>query len=236
MFGAFRVDQVLRPIRNLQLLIAFAFPRNTDFRSVRHIEEIAWPPNLEQVSLSGIFFPSRPLFSAEPSVRNWPSSLRQVVLDSVYGLTRLYDESRVFPNMSYNLDSVHVADRNMLFSPQNMAVDFSGVRLLSLPANFAVTNHKWYRIRPVLERLEIRRKNEVGPHQFIISDLLDHAEGIPTLQQIRLHSSLVEGHGDGSALEVADALLRSRAQDQKLENEAMTTITPEDAGIIIFDD
>ena len=229
MFDRFCVDQVLRPFRKLKQLRAFAFPRSTDFRSVHDIAEIPWPPNLQRVTLSG-FFPSRSLFS-KSFLRDWPSSLRHVFLDSVYGLRRLYSLSDVYPDMPYMIFSVDVTTRNCPRPPINMALACSGVRLLSLPADLAITNYSSCRTRPVLERLEIRRSSKAGWHQFMPSDLLEHAEGIPTLLQIWLHSYHVD---DGDMdVKAADTLLKSRARARKLQDGTMA-IEPHEAGVIIF--
>ena len=231
MFERFRVDQVLRPFRKLKQLRRFAFPQSTDFRSVHDIAEIPWPPNLQQVTLSG-FFPSRSLFS-KSFLKDWPSSLRHVVLDNAYGLHRLYSLSDVYPNMLYTILSVEVTDHNCIRPRENMALSCSGVRLLSVPANLAMTNYSSWATRPVLERLEIRRTAAAEQHQFMLSDLLEHAEGIPTLLQIRVHSCHVDGeHMDFGA---ADTLLRSRAEARKREDGTMV-IEPDEAGVIIFFD
>lgn len=231
MFESLLVDQVLRPFRKLKHLIAFAFPRNTDFQTVHDIAEIPWPPNLQRVTLSG-FFPSQSLFS-NSFRKDWPSSLRHVVLDGAIGLHRLYSLSDVAPNVPFTILSVEVTDRSSLSSSKNLASKCSGVRLLSLPAHLAMTNYHFLRTPPVLERLEIRRTDEIGPHQFILSDLLEHAEGIPTLLQIRVHSFLVDGeHVD---LKAADTLLKSRALVRNRKDGTMT-IEPDEAGIKIFFD
>lgn len=96
-----------------------------------------------------------------------------------------------------------------------------------------MTNYGLFSTCPVLERLEIRPRNEDGLHHFAPSDLLDHAECIPTLRQIRVHCSLLEG--DDSALEEVDTLLKGRAHVGKQEN-GMTMKNPEEAGIIVFNE
>ena len=229
MFGIQYFDQVLRPLRKLKQLRALAFPRYTEFRHVHDIAEIPWPPNLQQVTLSGNF-PSRSLFS-KSFLKDWPPSLRHVVLDNAAGLYRLYSLSDVHANMPYTILSVNVTDRNHFFQFESVALKCSGVRLLSLPANFAMTNYDSSRPSPVLERLEIRPGTGADPHQFKLSDLLEHAEGIPTLLQIRVHGSLVDSeHMDFAA---ADTLLSSRAQLQKREDGTMA-IESGEAGVIIF--
>lgn len=229
MFDSFRVDQVLRPFRKLKQLRAFAFPRSTDFRSVHDIPEIPWPPNLQRVTLSG-FFPSRSLFS-KSFLRDWPSSLSHIILDSICGLRRLYSLSDVYPDMPYTILAVDVTTRNYLRPPINMALACSGVRLLSLPAGLATTNYSSCRTRPVLERLEIHRTTEAEHHQFMPSDMLEHAEGIPTLLQIWLHSYHVDDEDmDFSA---ADTLLKSRARVRKRDDGTMA-IEPHEAGVTVF--
>ncbi|KAF7508444.1 hypothetical protein GJ744_009297 [Endocarpon pusillum] len=229
MFDSFRVDQVLRPFRQLKQLRAFAFPRSTDFRSVHDITEIPWPPNLQRVTLSG-FFPSRSLFS-KSFLRDWPPSLRHVILDNACGLRHLYSLSDVYPNMPYTILAVDVTTRNCLHPPINMALACSGVKLLSLPADLAITNYSSCRTRPVLERLDIRRKAKAEPHQLMPSDLLEHAEGIPTLLQICLHSYHVDD--EDMDFKAADTLLKSRAQVRKREDGTMA-IEPHEAGVIVF--
>jgi hypothetical protein len=236
MFQKFRADEVVRPFRNLNHLTDFAFPQNTDFGVAQAIDDIPWPPNLQRVSLSGRFDASCPLFSAKGVVQNWPLSLRQIVLDGAKGIRRLYDDPRVFLNSPYNLDSVYVSDRNEFYGRfQNLALSCSGARLLSLPANFAVTNHNSYGFPPVFERLEIRRQNDVGPHRFLLSDLVKHAVEIPALQQIRVHSSLVEIKDKDPALRLADAVLRNRGPVRALENEK-SRITSNAAGVMVYSD
>jgi hypothetical protein len=225
----------VKPFRSLHHLKEFAFPQNTDFTNTSNNSDIPWPPNLQRVSLSGSFLPSWPILSPKYIVRHWPLSLRQIILDGISDFNPIYHDPRVFTNTPYQLDLVYVSDRNRPYPSQNMALDCSGVRLLSVPANFADTNYDLYGHPPVLERLEIRRGNKAGPHYFSLSDLVDHAVGIPALQQIRLHSSLVESHEEDAALQVIDALLRSRLQVQMLENET-SRIKPDEAGVIIFED
>jgi hypothetical protein len=235
MFQKIRADEVVRPFRNLNHLTDFAFPRNTAFNQLKEIDDIPWPPNLQRVSLSGLFHRRCPLFSTKCFVQNWPLSLRQIVLDGVIRLRRLHDDPQLFLNSPYKLDSVYVSDRNGYCGTlQNLAVSCSGARLLSLPANFATTNHS-YGIPIVLERLEIRRQNDLGPHRFLISDLLAHAREIPALRQIRVHSSLVEFKDQDPALQLADEVLRNRGPVPGLQNET-SRLKPDDAGIIIFDD
>jgi len=236
MFYSIRADEIVRPFRNLNQLTDFAFPQNTDFNLRQEIDDIPWPPNLQRVSLSGLFDTSCALFSAKSFIQYWPLSLRQIVLDGVNGFHRLYDEPSVFLNSPYKLDSVYVSDRNgFCGTSRNLAVSCSGARLLSLPANFAATNHNSYGIPTVLERLEIRRENDVGPHHFLLSDLVGHALDIPALQQIRVHSSLVEIGDEDPAWRLADTVLRNRGPARGLENET-SRITPDDAGVIVFDD
>ncbi len=230
MFGNIRFDEVLRPFRNLEHLAAFAFPRNTDFGNVLDCEKIPWAPNLQQVTLSGSFSTQRTP-CGEHFVRDWPALLQHVVLDNFRGLRDLYGDPNVVSGKLKPFQSVHITDRNHHLYNQNLVVYFSGVRYLSLPANIAETNYSAYLVRPVLEQLEIRRKSEDGPHPFLLSDLVDHVGCIPTLQQIRLHSSLVEG--DKTPLEVADTLLKTRAQD-KIQEDGTTTINLEDAGVFVF--
>ena len=87
-------------------------------------------------------------------------------------------------------------------------------------------------MRPVLETLEIRPPGGRN-RRYHLQDLLEHMKRIPTLQQIRLHSSLLQF--DDNAIEVADALLKSRARVKEQE-DGTTTPRPEDAGIVVFDD
>lgn len=233
MFESLHVDQVLRPFRKLKHLRAFAFPRNTDFRTVHDTTEIPWPPNLQQATFSGLF-PSRPLFS-KSFLKEWPSSLHHVVFDSAFGLHSLYNSCDINPDKPYTIFSVHFTDRNSLRRNENLVSNCSGVRLLSLPANLAITRfyYDWWLRPPVLERLEIRRTDNAEPHQFSPSNLWEHTAGIPFLLQIRVHGDLVDGeHMDFRA---ADTLLKSRAQVRKQQDGSMA-IEPDEAGIKIFYD
>lgn len=231
LIATFDFDKVLRPFRNLKHLVDFAFPRNTNFRKVLEANKVAWPPNLQRVSLAG-FYTGRETFSWEDFVRDWPPSLRHLVLDGLHNRMVYSDESEVITTLPPHLRSVHATCRSGHQPHRNIIARFSSVKILSVPANIASTNYPADLVRPVLEQLEIRQATEYGPHHFALSDLLDHVGSIPTLRQIRLHSALVEG--GSTALEVADQLLKARAQNNNAETEN-TTIKPKDTGVVVFD-
>lgn len=232
MIARIRFDEVLRPFRNLEHLSAFAFPRNTNFLHVLDVEKIQWPPNLQEITLSGTFCFRQPLVWGH-LVRCWPVSIHHMVWDHCVGLNGLCDDPDGVTSMPRHLHSVHVTNDNTYLYPQNLAVKFSGVVCLSLPANLAVINYSLYPMSPVLERLEIRGTDSNLAHRFARSDLLEHVIGIPTLRQIRLQGSLVEEHDIG--LEVADALLRSRAPIDRHEDVG-STIKAGDFGVTLFND
>ena len=231
MFEHIRFDEILRSVRKLQQLSALAFPRNTDFWNVLDFDKILWPPNLQEVTLSGFF--------ADLSLdwvhfaHDWPPSLQHLILDNCHGLGFRVGGSAFAAKTAVKLHSVSITDRSNQLCFQDILFAFSGLRILSVPANLTWTKYESCPVRPVLEQLELRAANGKGPHCFDMADLLDHANGIPSLQKIRLHSSLLGG--DCAALHIADELLRDRATDQNQGTEG-STIRPENFGVHIFDD
>jgi hypothetical protein len=198
---------------------------------VPEFEKILWPPNLQEVTLSG-FFPNLP-YDWRHFVRDWPPSLQHLILDNCCGLGFVVDGSSLIAKTNDKLRSVSITDRNSQMYFQNMVLTFSGLQSLSLPANLARTNYDSYPVRPVLGQLTIRATSGKGPHHFDLADLLDHVNSIPSLQQIRLHSSLVE-RGCSTIL-MADELLKSRATVQNQATEESTT-RPGSFGVHVFDD
>ena len=229
MLDRISLDAVLRPFRNLSHLSAFAVPQNTYFNNEPDAEMILWPPNLKHVTLSGSFSP--PLDFWVQLVRGWPPSLQNVVLTNYWwDLDGVVGNCDVIASLLDSLDSVHVSVRSDL--DQNLVETFSDVKFLSLPLpdNNTTAGDNWCCIHPVLERLEIRPKNQHQMHLFCLSELMDRVKTISTLRQIRVHSSLVED--DNSALDAIDALLRGRAQPTKQEGK--NCLKPEEAGIVVF--
>jgi hypothetical protein len=211
--------------------LIFAFPRNTDFLKLRDVKKIIWPPNLQQVTISGQLC-EQPDYG-HYLLRDWPPSLQHVIFDHFRGFRFLYGPSGVFEGMPFGLDSIHITDRSHHLYHQNVVVELSNVRCLSLPANLAHSKRGPYPKHTVLERLEVRWKSEEGRYPFFVSDLLYHAERISSLQHIRLHNSLLED--DAMSFELLDALLRSRAPVNTSE-DGMQSVKSREGGIIVFED
>lgn len=245
MFQSVRVAEVLSPFRNLKHLSAFAFPQNTDFRScvcssltyqLHHTslttsEKILWPPNLREITLSGRSS-QEGLFHWEHFIRDWPNSLQQVIIDN-WRIKRLRSSVHEHAKISPNLRSLHITD---LYSNQysmRFIADFSGLPFLSLPANIAMPGslHVLPKEPPALEQLELRRMSDYGLQHVDFPNLLRYVECMKSLQQVRLHISLVEGHDED--VEKMDAVLKSHAS---VRNKAgVTRIESSDARIVVFD-
>jgi hypothetical protein len=231
MFENVFFDDVLRPFRNLQHLLYFSFPRNTIFRNLPDSKMVQWPPKIEVVTLSGVISKREP-YLWEHFARDWPSTLQSILVDNLCDLKVFCDDSGDATRVPHNLKTLYLTDRNCRWYNRDMVLRFSRVRFLSLPANLTMTTYRSCPPGAVLKQLEVRRKCADEPDYFQLSDLLEHAEAIPTLRQIRLHKTLME---DGNTdLQAADALLKSRAQAEKKEG-GTTMVKQEDAGIVVFD-
>ena len=206
--------EVLRPFRKLQQLSALIFPRNTEFRTVSDFDGGLWPPSLQAVTLNG-FFPTFP-FDWGQFVSDWPPSLHHLVVDKFCGRGFVLGDRGLLGKTGDRLHSVYITGENSEMYHDNLVIIFSGLQFLSIPANLAMTDYYAYHFPPYLKQLEIRAIFEEGPHHFDLADLLLHTNSIPSLQQIRLHKSLVED--DHCALESVDGLLKSRAISKDQDN------------------
>lgn len=227
MFESLTFQEVLRPFRTLPNLTAFAFPRNTTYfkYNLSDSETVLWPSNLQEVTLSGIFCSLSSYWGQY--VRDWPSSLQHLNLDNCFDFDRFSDDSSLVAQTAFKLKSVYITGRTSAMCPRGMALIFSGLESLSLPANLLRTDYYSRLFRPILEELEIRESLEPRPHKFDPQDIWNHARSIPTLRQIRVHRSLVAE--DCPVLHVADQLLKTRGAGE-------TGTVSENTGVVIYDD
>jgi hypothetical protein len=231
-------DEVILPLRNLQHLSTFGFPHNTRFYNVAKSAKIKWPPNLQRVILRGTLpFESIPPadYSWENFASQWPSTLRNVILDGFCsGQGMIVGMEVKTPQV---LHSVRITDRHSNWYSKDMVSPFLGVKFLSLPANLAGTDYSPSQNRPPqaprLERLEIRGAHRTAPHQFASSDLEKHVKAIPSLLQIRIDSSLMRGSFD--SIMIPMTVLRCRAA-KKSQQASPTAAKREDSGVIIVKD
>lgn len=232
MFQSVDVAKILLPFRNLTHLSALGFPQRTEFSSLTTLEKIRWPPNLQEVTLSGMCSGREP-FPWEHFICNWPDSLHHVTLDDWQGISSLSKTFAEYARMPSALRSVYITDLNCDRYSAKFMADIWGVSFLSVPVNISqpdfcagVPKHT------MLEQLELRPISPYGPQRANILSLLDDEWCVESLQRIRVHSAVTGGHDE--VLEKLDAMLK---RHNAVRNRAgSTNIDTQEAGVVFFDE